>query len=77
MCKQLYLNVSNNSKITNVNHIINLKILCARQNCGIDNNGIKNIINLEELNVNRNPKITNINHMINLKKSYMHMKIVE
>ena len=34
------LNASDNNKITNVNHMTNLKILYARRNCGIDNEGI-------------------------------------
>jgi hypothetical protein len=40
--------------------------LYASYNCGINNNGIKNL-NLIELNATENPKITNINHtLINL-----------
>ena len=53
-----YLDAYGNPKITNVNHLINLKILNANGNCGINDNGIKNLISLEHLYANYNPKIT-------------------
>jgi hypothetical protein len=57
------LYIWNNPKITNVNHMYNLKILyAAGSKCGISNEGIKNI-NVEQLSAANNPKITNINHM--------------
>jgi len=62
-----FLDAEINPKITNVNHIINLKKLDTFYECGINDNGIKNLINLEYLNANNNSKITNVNHMINLK----------
>ena len=46
-----------NSKITNVNHMTNLKILDASLDCGIDDNGIMNM-NLQSLMTFCNPKIT-------------------
>src|SRR5690606_8268728 len=59
------LNLSNNSQITNVNHMTNLKILHASGgDCGIDNKGIGKL-NLIELHANGNIKITNVNHMTN------------
>ena len=48
------LNVSNNSKVTNVNHMKNLRILYAGDNCGIDDTGISQLIFLTELNVSDN-----------------------
>ena len=44
-------------KITNVNHMTNLKILDADGDCGIDNKGISKL-NLIELHVAGNEKIT-------------------
>ena len=43
--------------------------LLASGDCGIDDEGIKNI-NLAELSANNNPKITNVNHMTKLKILY-------
>jgi hypothetical protein len=52
-----------NSKITNINHMTNLKILSAQSpSCGIDNNGIKDL-NLIKLFTYYNPKMTK--NMIN------------
>ena len=61
------LNVCDNYKVTNVNHMTNLKILGALGDCGIDDNGIKDL-NLIELDAGYNPRIKNINHMTNLRK---------
>ena len=61
-----YLNATYNPKITNVNHLTNLKILWACGTSGIDDYGIKNL-NLIELYAYNNPKITNANHLTNLK----------
>jgi len=60
------LEASCNQKISNVNHMTNLKELLARNDCGIDDRGIINI-NLEKLDADCNPRITNVNHMTNLK----------
>jgi hypothetical protein len=49
------LNANNNSKITNINHMTKLKVLCAFGSCGINNRGIINLTNLEVLNANNNP----------------------
>jgi hypothetical protein len=62
------LDVSDNKKITNITHLINLQILDISDNCGIDNNGILLLTNLTYLN---NTKITNITHLINLKEINM------
>jgi hypothetical protein len=43
----------------------NLQILSVEGNCGINDEGIKNL-NLIKLNANCNSIITNINHMTNL-----------
>ena len=49
------LNASHNSKITNVNHMTNLKKLDAGgSDCGINDAGIKNL-NLVELHAWDNP----------------------
>ena len=61
------LNACNNPKITNVNHMTNLKVLNASVNCGIDDKGIKEV-DLEILCAYSNSKITNVNHMSNLKE---------
>ena len=63
------LNVSNNPKVTDVNHMKKLKTLHAFGYCGIDNDGIKNI-NLKILVADYNLKITSINHMTNLEEFY-------
>ena len=55
-----------NPKITNVNHMTNLKELNAGGNCGINNEGIS-CVNLEVFDASFNRKITNVNHMSNLK----------
>ena len=62
------LNADSISKITNVNHMTKLQVLCACFNCGIDDNGIKDL-NLIKLNTSYNSKITNVNHMTNLLKN--------
>lgn len=49
---------ANNSGITNVNHMSNLKILDASQYCGLNNEGIKDL-NLIDLIFQNNTKITN------------------
>src|SRR5579872_383532 len=59
-----------NNKITNVNHCVNLEKLDAYGNCGINDNGIKDCINIKELDVSNNNKITNVNHCVNLEKLY-------
>ena len=63
--KVKYFNALGNPKMTNINHMTNLQILDASYNCGLDDNGIKDL-NLIELDVSDNPKITNVNHMTNL-----------
>jgi len=50
-----------------------LKTLFANgESCGIADNGIKNLVNLERLSTSYNKKITNINHMTNLKILWAH-----
>ena len=64
-----YLMVSYNSKVSNINHMTKLQILdasCVYLECGIGDNGIKNL-NLIELYAADNKKIKNVNHMTNLK----------
>ena len=60
-----YLDISNNNNVTSVNKMTKLQILDAPGNCGVDDNGIKDI-NLVELHAPDNPKITNVNHMTKL-----------
>lgn len=47
----------------------NLLKLYADYNCGITNQGIKDL-NLKSLNIRKNLKITKIKHMIKLKDLY-------
>jgi uncharacterized protein YutD len=56
------LNAYNNPNITNVNYMEKLIELNASSNCGITNEGIKNI-KLTKLKAYNNTQITNINHM--------------
>ena len=48
-------------KLSNVNHMTNLRRLVTCGDCGIDDNCIKNI-NLEKLIANNNQRITHTNH---------------
>ena len=64
------LNASHNNKITNVNHLINLRILHVRGNCGIGDDGLNRLTNLTELDAGNNNEITNVNHLINLRILY-------
>ncbi len=66
------LDIGECKNITNINHMTKLKILYVRclnckndscVNCKINDQGIKNLLNLEELYTNNNNKITNVNHM--------------
>lgn len=66
--RKLY--ATDNTKITNVNYMCQLKILYAGGNCGIDNEGIASVTGLEVLCANFNPKITNVNHLKRLKILY-------
>src|SRR5687767_1539385 len=63
-----YLNVCNDSEVTNINHMKELRILDARRNSGIKNEGIKECDKIIELNASDNPKVTYVNHMRELKK---------
>lgn len=62
-----FLNASDNPNVKNVNWITNLKILWARNKCGINQEGIKGL-NLIELCITNNKSISNVSWMINLKK---------
>ena len=59
------LNVTFNTNISNINHMKNLIELDC-ENCGINDNGIKDLYNLKNLKASYNKNITNINHMKNL-----------
>lgn len=59
------LEVSYNEKISDVNYLTNLQILCAGGWSGINNN-ISSLTNLTKLDVFGNKNITDINHLINL-----------
>ena len=63
--EELY--ASYNEKITNVNHLSKLKILNCFRDCGIDQEGIKNLQLIEELDASYNKKIKNVNHLTKLK----------
>jgi hypothetical protein len=57
--EELY--ASNNEKIKNVNHLIKLKILDCSYDCGIDQEGIKDLKLIEKLYALGNKKIQSIN----------------
>lgn len=52
------VNCSGNKKITDVNHLVNLKILHSKNKCGIDNEGIRLLTNLTRLDNSNNSKIS-------------------
>lgn len=58
-------------RISNINHLINLKILSmedtGKSQCGIINTGINLLTNLTELNVNWNSRIIDAGTLINLR----------
>ncbi len=60
------LNAYYNEKIKDVNHMTNLKVLNADYDCGISDDGIKQL-NLIELSASGNSKIKDVNHLTNLK----------
>jgi hypothetical protein len=62
-----HLDIYNNSRITDINCLTNLRILNATGDCGVEDNGIKKLTNLVVLHADSNEKITNVNHLINLK----------
>ena len=63
------LDASDNNKINDVSFMKNLKKLNASDECGIDQNGIKEL-DLFELNANYNIKIKDVSFMKNLKILY-------
>src|SRR5271154_1679792 len=65
----IQLDANNNPNIRDISHLICLKILYAKWNCGILNDSIQKL-NLTELHINHNPKIYNLGHMTNLKTLY-------
>jgi hypothetical protein len=69
-CSSLtYLNLFNHSRVSDINSLINLKILIASgPMCGIDNDGIKKCLNLVKLDMRENKKITELNHLIDLEE---------
>jgi hypothetical protein len=60
------LSISNNDKITDINHLVNLRILYAQRLAGLDNRGFTQLTNLVELYAPENKKITDVNHLVNL-----------
>ena len=72
-----WLNINSNSKITEINNLINLKTLSAANIynnfewwglSGITNNSINKLSNLTKLNIDNNSNMTNLNSLFNLKK---------
>ena len=61
------LDVCWNSKVKNVNHMKNLRILNAGCDCGIDDMSLVQLVNLTQLDVRDNNKVKNVNHMANLR----------
>lgn len=65
------LNVNWNSRITDVNSLMNLRTLrCSGRSCGIGNTGIKSLTNLTNLYCCNNSRITDINYLENLQTLY-------
>jgi hypothetical protein len=60
------LEVAYNEKISDVNYLTNLQILCAGGWSGVNNRSISSLTNLTKLNVFGNKNITDINHLTNL-----------
>ena len=52
------LDASRNEKITDINHLTNLKILFSLDDCGIGDDGIKLLKNLQFVSTNKKSKIT-------------------
>jgi len=50
--------------------LTNLIELKASKECGLEDEGITNLVNLKKLDVSDNYRITDINYMINLIESY-------
>lgn len=65
LIKLTELYIDDNITITNINSLINLRLLHA-PNTKINNGGVSKLTNLTELNVNSSDQITNISHMTNL-----------
>ncbi len=62
------LNICNNKKITNVNHLKFLINLNISWECGVDQKGILQLKFIKKLNACDNNKITNINHLLFLEE---------
>lgn len=60
------LNISDNESITDLNQFPGLEELIATW-CDIDNQGIKNLVNLKSLNVSNCPNITDLSYLTKLK----------
>lgn len=60
------LTVFHNSRVINVNHMKNLRMLNIGFYCGVNDSGISQLVNLTELYVCNNPEVKNINHMKSL-----------
>jgi len=61
-----YLDISNNSKIYSINHLKSLIKLDCGWNSGIDQEGIKDLTNLQILYASWNEKIYSVNHLKSL-----------
>jgi hypothetical protein len=66
------LSVINNPKITNINHMTNIKKLnISGYKCGVTTTDIKDLVNIVELDISENRMINNIDHLINLERLTM------
>src|SRR3989304_383539 len=63
-----YLHAFKNSKITTIGHMRQLRELRCSRDSGINQDGIRELFNLEILDVTRNEKISNVNHMQKLRE---------
>ena len=62
--------MNHNEKIKNVNYLSKLKILYCSCDCGIDQEGIKDLQLIEELYSDDNEKIKNVKYLSKLKILY-------
>ena len=65
------LNICNNDKINNVNHLKLLETLDISDRCGVNQHGISKLLSVKKLTACYNHKIVDINHLQLLETLYM------
>lgn len=66
MTRLRHLEISYCPGITDINRLTNLRVLFADDDCGVDDAGLANLVNLRELSADNNSKITSVVHMTQL-----------